>query len=329
MRDYLCLRYFISSLMILAIAVLNSCTNKMPSYIVAKVNDDPITVEEFTAEFFPLIKGYHTSVSPQEEKSLTNLKEAILDQLIEKRLILSNAQTMGITVSEDEVEDAFSYIKKSYPEGGFDEVVRDEDSLSQWKEKLYQRLVIEKVISRVSQIAAPIDEDVLRKYYQEHQSEFAVPDQVRVRQIVVKEREDAENILRRLKGGGSFEDLARRHSIALEAEKGGDLDFFGRGDMPEEFDVVFSLKEGEISDIVQSPYGYHIFQLVSKRGKSEPRFADVKDQIKKKIVRDEEEKAFQVWLKQARKKVRIKVNKKALEAIGPPAPQQEEIQKNP
>lgn len=329
MRDYRCLRYFISSLMILAVAVLNSCTNKMPSHIVAEINGNSITVEEFTAEFFPLIKGYHTSLSPQEEKSFTNLKEAFLDQLIEKKLILSNAQAMGITVSEEEVEDAFSYIKKSYPEGGFDEVVHDEDSLSQWKEKLYQRLVIEKVISRVSQTTAPIDEDVLRKYYQGHRSEFEVSDQVRVRQIVVKERKDAENILRMLKQGKSFEDLARRHSIGPEAEQGGDLEFFGRGDMPEEFDVVFALKEGELSDIVQSPYGYHIFQVVSKRGQSEPQFAEVKDQIKKKIVREEEEKAFQVWLKQAKKKAHIRINREALEAIGPPAPQQEEVQNNP
>jgi peptidyl-prolyl cis-trans isomerase C len=329
MKDYRSLRYLISSLMILAVVVLNSCTNNMPSHIVAEVNGDYITVEEFTAEFFPLVEGYHTPLSPQEEKALKTLKEALLDQLIEKRLILSNAQTMGITVSDDELEDAFSYIKKSYPEGEFDEVVHDEASLRQWKEKLYQRLVIEKVISRVSQITAPIDDNTLRKYYQEHQSEFAVPDQVRVRQIVVKERKDAENILRRLKRGESFEDLARRHSIGPEAEMGGDLEFFGRGDMPGEFDVVFTLKEGELSDIVQSPYGYHIFQVVAKRGQSEPQLADVKNQIKKKIVREEEEKAFYVWLKKARKKARIRVKKKVLETIGPPAPRQEEIQKNP
>jgi len=319
-----CLRPVISILSLLLItAILSSCQKEMPADIVAQVNSDSITVTEFTAELFPLVEGYQTPPTRQEEVDFKNLKKALLEQLIEKRLVLMEAPKMGITVSDDELEDAFAAIKRSYPQGRFDEVVRDEAARRQWKERLHQRLVIEKVINRVSQLTSPIDEHTLRKYYKKHRSEFVVPEQVRVRQIVVKDRQQAEGLLRRIKRGESFEELARRHSIGPEAETGGDLGFFSRGDMPEEFDVVFSLKAGETSDIVQSPYGYHIFQVVAKRGQSESNFDEVKDQVQKMMVREKEDKIFQGWLKKVKKKASIRVNKKALENIGLPAPRQE------
>jgi peptidyl-prolyl cis-trans isomerase C len=316
-----CVGFLISILII--VAMLNSCKKDMPPNVVAEVNDDSITVAEFTAELFPLVESYHNPPSPQEKVDLNNLKKALLDQLIEKRLILTEAQKMGITVSDDELEEALALIKRSYPQGGFNEIVHNETALSQWREKLHQRLLIEKVINRVSQVTTPIDENTVRKYYKKHRSEFMVPEQVKVRQIVVKDRQEAQSILRRIKRGEPFDELARRHSIGPEAEMGGDLGFFGQGDMPEEFDVVFSLKVGETSDIVQSPYGFHIFQVVAKRGQSESNFDEVKDQIRKMIVREEEDKVFQAWLNKVKKKTSMRVNKKALEEIDIPAPREE------
>jgi peptidyl-prolyl cis-trans isomerase C/foldase protein PrsA len=319
-----CLRFLISTL--LMAIMLSSCTRDMPAHIVAMVHDDPITVAEFTEELYPLVEGSRTAPPSQDEAALKSLKKALLDQLIEKRLVLAEARTMGITVSNDEVEEALSSIRGSYPQGGFGEVVRDEATLRQWKEKLHQRLLIEKVINRVSQATSTVDENALRKYYKKHRADFVVPEQVRARQIVVKDRQEAQNLLTRLKQGASFEELARRHSTGPEAEMGGDLGFFGQGDMPEEFDVVFSLKAGETSEIVQSPYGYHIFQVVARRGQSESNFDEVKDQIRKAIVREEEDNLFQAWLKKAKKKAIIRVNKKALEAIGLPLPREEPLQ---
>jgi peptidyl-prolyl cis-trans isomerase C len=319
-----CLRSLIAILAILMIAsILSSCQKAMPPDIVAQVNGDSITVAEFTAELFPLVEDYQTPPTRQEEVDFKNLKKALLDQLIEKKLVLNEAQKMGITVSDDELEDAFDSIKRSYPQGRFDEMVRDEAARRQWKESLYQRLLIEKVINRVSQITTPIDEPTLLKYYKKHRSDFMLPEQVRVRQIVVKDRQEAEGLLRRIKRGDSFEELARRHSIGPEAEMGGDLGFFGRGDMPEEFDVVFSLKVGETSNVVQSPYGYHIFQVMARRGQSESSFDEVKEQVRKMLVREEEDESFRDWLKKIKKRAGVRVNKKALENIVIPAPRQE------
>jgi peptidyl-prolyl cis-trans isomerase C len=320
------MRYWCGLFMVIAIpvALLTACTKELPPTVVAAVDSDSITVEEFTAELTPLVGSYQSPPSPQEEADFKNLKKALLDQLIDKRIILAEAQKMGITAPDDEIEDAFTRLKKSYPQGGFDELLRNDAALRQWKEKLRQRLVIEKVINRVSQPAAAIDEDAVRKYYKKHRADFIASDQVRARQIVVKSRQEAEDLIKRIKRGDSFEELAKKHSIAPEADQGGDLGFFGRSDMPEEFDVVFSLQVGETSGIVQSPYGYHIFQVVAKRGEKESNFDEVKDRIRKMIAQEEEEKVFQRWLKKVKKKASITVNKRALEAIRPPVPPREE-----
>jgi parvulin-like peptidyl-prolyl isomerase len=322
-------RYWCGLFMVVvfSLVLLTACTKELAPTVVAEVNGDYITVEEFTAELTPLVSGYQNPPSSQEEANFKDLKKALLDQLIDKKIILAEALKMGITVPENELDDAFTRLKKSYPRGGFDELLRNDAALRQWKERLRQRLVIEKVISRVSQPTPAIDEDAVRKYYQKHRTDFISSDQVRVRQIVVKSRQEAENVLSRVKRGESFEELARKHSVAPEAGQGGDLGFFGRGDMPEEFDVVFSLKVGETSGIVQSPYGYHIFQVVAKRGEKESNFDEVKDRIRNMIAQEQEEKVFQRWLKKAKKKASITVNKRALEAIQPSAPSREETPK--
>jgi parvulin-like peptidyl-prolyl isomerase len=304
----------------IVVALLSSCQKEMPANIVAMVNDEPITVADFSAEFTPLIEGYHNPPTAQEKEDLQNLKKALLNQLIENKLVLIEAAKMGVTVSDDELEQAFTLIKGSYPQGGLSEIVRDETALRQWKEKLRQRLLIEKVINRVSQVTSAIDDDALRKYYKKHQAEFLVPEQVRVRQIVVKDQQEAQSLLRRLKQGASFEELAKKHSIGPEAEMGGDLGFFARGDMPEEFNVAFTLKAGETSEVVKSPYGYHIFQVVARRGETESSFDEAKDQIRKMVVQEEEGKIFQAWLKKAKKKARVSVNNRALEEIAITAP---------
>jgi len=312
---------------VIPVALLTACTKELPPTVVAAVDSDSITVEEFTAELAPLVSNYQTPPSPQEEADFKNLKKSLLDQLIDTRIILAEAQKMGMTVPQDELDDAFTRLKKSYPQGGFDELLRNDAALRRWKERLRQRLLIEKVINRVSQPTAAIDDDAVRKYYKKHRTDFIASDQVRARQIVVKSRQEAEDLLKRIKRGDSFEELAKKHSITPEADQGGDLGFFGRGDMPEEFDVVFSLQVGETSGIVQSPYGYHLFQVVAKRGEKESNFDEVKDRIRKMIAQEEEEKVFQRWLKKVKKKASITVNKGALEAIQPPAPPRVETPK--
>lgn len=88
-------------------------------------------------------------------------------------------------------------------------------------------------------------------------------DGYRALQIIVKERAKAEDILKKLKAGADFKALAKAHSIGPAANRGGDLGYFNKGDFQQEFEtVILNLKPGEISEIVHSEFGFHIFKRV-------------------------------------------------------------------
>lgn len=90
--------------------------------------------------------------------------------------------------------------------------------------------------------------------------------QVKASHILVKKRSEAEKILEELKKGASFAELAKNHSECPSKKRGGDLGWFGRGKMVPEFEkAAFSLKKGELSDIVKTQFGYHIIKVTDTK----------------------------------------------------------------
>ena len=131
--------------------------------------------------------------------------------------------------------------------------------------------------------------------------------------IVVKTEEEATSVRERLQRGESFARIAQEVSLSPEGKRGGDLGFFGKGDMPKEFeDVVFSLPPGKISDVIKTVYGYHIFRVEEKRGAMDLKFSEVKDQIMNKLKREKSDIEFQTWMRELKQKTRIEVKEELL-----------------
>jgi peptidyl-prolyl cis-trans isomerase D len=134
----------------------------------------------------------------------------------------------------------------------------------------------------------------VERFYTSNLEQYTTPEQVRASHILLKtEGKDelevkarAEEILKQVKAGGDFAELARKHSEdEASAKKGGDLDYFGRGRMVPEFDqVVFSMTPGQTSDLVKSQFGYHIIKLVDKKPSITRPLADVRQQISEQLA---------------------------------------------
>jgi hypothetical protein len=117
-----------------------------------------------------------------------------------------------------------------------------------------------------SRPSAPVTDAEVAAYYQEHAAEFRRSERVRLRQILVAEREQAQEARRALAQGEDFTAVARRLSEEPSAPFGGDQGDLSREDLPPRFvDVVFGLKAGEVSDIIPVEYGFHIFQVVERQ----------------------------------------------------------------
>jgi parvulin-like peptidyl-prolyl isomerase len=284
----------------------------LPKHIIAQVNDEQISIEEFEQEFKELILE---PSNEQNRASLGKLRQAYLDQVIERKILVQEARRLGIKVSQEELNQAISEIKRDYPGEGFGEKLGLKGiSLEEWKVRLEEKILAEKAIRKTIHSKETIDEKEAHQYYEEHRSSFQIAEKVRVRQIVVSDGEEAIQILKWLKKGESFEKVAKENSLGPERVQGGDLGYFSPGEKPIEFDHVFNMEVGTISEVIKSPYGYHIFKLEEKIEPREVPFEEAKLGILQELEKKRGEENYQKWFKALKGKTKIKINTKWLES---------------
>ena len=282
----------------------------LPDNEVARVNQDTITLDEFDREFKELVLE-----SGKEETSEVpgTLKRAYLDQMIERKLLAQEARRLGIKVSPEEVNLAILEMRKDYPGNGFDERLSLHGvTLEEWRERLEEKLLAERMMRKARRVQGSIDDKEALQYYETHRSSFELKPKVRARQIVVADGEEALQILKRLKKGESFAKLAAEKSMGPEKANGGDLGYFSQGERPAEFDQVFNLEPGQISEVIRSPYGYHIFKVEEKTGPRQVSFDEAKSGILEDLEKNKEEQEYERWIKELKSKAKVEINKRLL-----------------
>lgn len=264
--------------------------------VVAKVNGEPIYLCELREEL-------GTALSPETRKKTLHL---LLDQLIEERLLLQKARASGLSLPETNLD--LMMEEFSHQSGKPVETLAEEEGLTleEWRVELRKVWLIGKV-SEVICAIPEVKEGDARNYYFRHEGEFHIPEQVVARQIVVATRGEAEQLEERLKGGGDFAALAREYSIGPEAERGGELEPLYKGEEPPGFQILFSLHAGEISPVVKTPYGFHIFQVISKKGGMRMSLKEALPLIKRRLRREKRELCLKRWIEQARRGAKIEV----------------------
>jgi parvulin-like peptidyl-prolyl isomerase len=280
----------------------------LPNHIIVQVNEEQISVGEFDREFKELMLEPGKKVKGTD---LENLKMAYLDQVIERKILVQEARRLGIQVSPEELNQAISEIKMDYPGEGFGEKLDLKGiTLEDWKVRLEEKLLAEKIIRWSFHSQEKIDEREASQYYESHRSSFQIGQKARARQIVVTDGEEAIQILKRLRKGESFEKLVTEKSLGPEKAQGGDLGYFSQGEKPSEFDHVFTMEVGGISEVIKSPYGYHIFKLEEKMESRQIPFEEAKVGILQELGQKKGEEHYQKWLKDLKGKAKVKINKK-------------------
>jgi peptidyl-prolyl cis-trans isomerase C len=184
-------------------------------------------------------------------------------------------------------------------------------------EELKKRLVVEAYLKKKVEELAKVSDEDLKKFYDQNKDKFKTGDQVKASHILVKEEKQAQDILGQLKKGGNFEELAKKYSSDGAAAKGGDLGWFSKGSMIPEFEkVAFGLKEGELSGIVKTKFGFHIIKLTGKRAAGARSFEEVKDQIKAALLPQKQQEVFQKMKDDMKKSGKFTIKEDALKALG-------------
>ena len=283
---------------------------KQDHLILAEVNGEKISLEEFNKKF-KYIFNPPFAVTDKVEKNMKILKKQFLGQYIENKLILQEAKKHNITITAITLNEAINKIVKNYSDGNFEQVLaEDEISYQDWLDNLKEGLLIKETIATIIYDNINITDEEIKNYYEKHADEFEQLEQVKVKQIVVETEKEARDILTELRRRPkNFEKLAKEKSLSPDGKIGGDIGFFARGQMPPEFDeVAFSLRKGQISDVIRTDYGFHIFTLVDKKKARKLSLPEVYDKIREELILNKQSNQIQKWLKEIKKKAKIKIN---------------------
>lgn len=151
-------------------------------------------------------------------------------------------------------------------------------------------------------------EDQLRAYYHAHEAEYSRPEEVHLRQILVAEREPAEQALQAIRAGEDFAQVAARFSQEPNAQMGGDQGFLARGDLPVAYaDAIFDLAAGEVTDIVTADYGFHIFQVVERFPAKVLPLEEVASSIRQALERQRVDEIVAGFIAEARERYNVVV----------------------
>ncbi len=305
---------------VVALAAASACTEQQrpqgAGNAIVTVNGEMVTKADFEAELSRELQAMEGE-APRSPEQVEPYKQALVETLTERIALLQAARTALVTVTPEEVDRRVLALASEYPAESFEAALaQGQTTRIELEKKTKEQLIIEKLFETQVYARIAVTEDGIRRYYDEHIDDFSEPEQVRASQIVVKGLDDAKKLQQQLWAGKKFPDLARRYSLGPEARVGGDLGFFPRGVMPPQFDeVVFKLPVGQVSDIISTEYGFHLFKVMEKKPARKRELSDVRGDIEKKLVADLREKAQKDYVKTLRTAAVVTVNNDALQSV--------------
>ncbi|HSO66318.1 MAG TPA: peptidylprolyl isomerase [Desulfatirhabdiaceae bacterium] len=217
-----------------------------------------------------------------------------LDNAVILELLKQECTKKKIEASDAEVDEKIAQIRKNFPgDKEFNDMLTKVNlTQASLKEQLKQDTKIRKLIDTEVADKIQIKDDEIKAYYDSHPEAFKQPEQVKASHILVKTEagdDDAKKaeakkkiteIQQKLKDGGDFETLAKDYSDCPSKAKGGDLGFFPKEAMVKPFaDVAFTLKPGEISDVVETQFGYHLIKVTDKKPEATQTYDEVKEKV--------------------------------------------------
>lgn len=253
-------KIFVTILSISSVALLVGC-NSSKGKVLAKVGSTKITELQIEERIQQLPENIRPNFEKKENQGV------ILDQMINEELLFQEAKRLGYEKHED--------YKKQVKE--FENQLRNAK-----KQALINSVLRDNIDGKIN----VTDQEVVQ-FYEANPSQFDSYEQRRAQHILVKTKGEADKILKELKSGKSFDQLAQSSSIDPTSKNGGDLGWFKKGDLVPDFEKeVFRLSKGDLSDVIQTQFGYHIIRLTDTRTVPKRSLEQTKQQIQQAIYNE-------------------------------------------
>ena len=274
-----------------------------------------------------MIAKQATQLPPKfAEQYEEQLRQQALDQLIRRQLLDEKVEEANIVISEEEVISALGKMVSAQEPLSLEDLKKQIEgygqSFDEVKQQARKGLAYQKVMEAQWAGKINVTEDEARKYYDENPKRFETPEQIRASHILIKPelsdpntdpneakakaKAKAQELLRQIRDGADFAELAKAHSTCLSAANGGDLEFFPRGQATPPFDeAAFALEVEQVSEVVETDYGYHIIKVTDRKEASVASFEQAKDNIIKQLTQKKQSEFAEEYVKSLRAKANI------------------------
>ncbi|NTW28473.1 MAG: hypothetical protein HGA39_03815 [Coriobacteriia bacterium] len=282
------------------------------SDVAARVDGQVVTETELNTQLDQLKKQYPDMFSGTDSATVTlEYRQTLLDSMIDEILLAKAAKDAKITVSADEVQAQLDQLKSGFSDPTqFDAALKSAGfTLATLKAKIESQLTTQKLIDSLSPGTNVSDVEV-QDYYDKHKTDYYQKAAKRASHILFKpeDKATAEKILAQLKAGGDFAALAKQYSIdTASAVNGGDLGWPTAPYVTEFQAGLDKLGKGQMSGLVESPYGWHIILVTDTREASQQPLSAVRTQIEQTILAQRRTDAYQNFLAGLRKKATIEI----------------------
>ena len=309
--------------------VLTLITLASPAYVgesqsaeqkVAVVNGTVIKQAEFDSEMSRVLERLQRTGRIPNDLERSQIKKQVLENLIARELLYQESQKKGIKVDQKEIEEQITALKGRFPsEVEFKNALSTANLTEADLRFQFERdVAIRKLLDDQIGGKSTVSEKESRAYYDSNLASFKKSEQVRASHILIKvdpgadeakkaeARTKIESLQAKLKNGEDFGALAKESSEGPSGPKGGDLGFFGRGQMVKPFEeVAFSMKPGQVSGMVETRFGYHLIMVTERTPESTLSYEEVKDRLEQYLKQQKVQEEIAAYVETLKSNAKI------------------------
>ena len=308
--------------------------------IIARVNNEVITRTEYQHSREQLKQEVTQNNPPNAERVIAERQRDVLRDLIDQQLLLQKGKDMGIT-GDTELIKRLDQMRKQLNLSSMEELEKAAESqgvsYEEFKQTTRNGIITQKVIGDEVGQKMHVNDDEIKKFYDAHKAELEQPESVRLSELLVAPKAPvkqadpgapsplapppadeeaalaaaqakAQDLLDQLHKGASFEDLATKHSDGPSAAQGGDLSYFKRGVLAKELeDRVFSMKAGDVTDVIRTKQGFVILKVTEHQAAGIPPLKDIQPRIMDALYMERLQPALRAYLTRLREEAFIDI----------------------
>lgn len=298
-----------------------SQANTIPAATVATVNDIPITEEDVSLEVKRIQFQAKAMQKPIDESMMLAMREKVIESLINRELLYQQSKKEGFTTDEAEIDDSMDQIKQGLESGqSIESLLLDMGiTMDVMRTHVGQANTIQKLLEVTVYPQSMVSEKESRLFFENNPQYFKKPEEVKASHILIQvspeatdeeklaARERIEAVQKKIAAGDDFADLARQYSDGPSKVNGGNLGYFDRTKMVKPFsDAAFELEPGQVSDIVETRFGYHLIKVYDKKPKTVYVFEDIKVRLGQLLQQQKIQKETIRYLEELRKTAKVK-----------------------